>query len=734
MITVKSKLCILFVFFSLISTTSAFSQIFADSSKYLIDSLDLSTLSERDKNLIDSLLTLYTNCENDTCKINAISAIVEESWDDEVWPKYNQWIHDFIKEETTKTTDSSSLIHFRKSYAATLNNKGYYHNSRGEIDQALEYYLQGLEIQQEIGDKTGVAGTFINIGYIYLNQGLIEKALEYYFKSLQIEEETENQKGIALALNGIGYIHYKQNEIEKAVDSYSKSLKIREELNDKYGIATCLNNLGLIHKDQKQWEQALNYFNRGLKIERELEDKSGIAISMGNIGFVYNGMGNHSVALTYFNDALKIMEELDDKNGISLTLNNISTTLISLGKIKEAKTYALRSLTISNELNYPVNIRNAAETLYIIAKKENNFKGALNYYELFVQMRDSVFNKETVTALIHQEYKYKYEKKALTDSLKNAEKEKIAEALLAASEAENEKLQIEAIKQRQQLYFVIIVLLLFVLFAWLMNNRIKIILKQKRIIETQKDRVEQQKKQLNIHLKEIEKKNEHLEYLNEELKQFAHIVSHDLKTPLRGIVQLLKIIEDENPNLLEGEMKESFDMIKERSIKSQQLVDGILEYSQAGLIKASIGKINITPILQSIVKHLNNPEEIDIKIQSDFPVILANPYQIEQIFSNLISNAIKYNHQPKKQGVIEVKCTENSDLLEFKISDNGPGIPSYLLPNIFQLFKKGNHPDHIDSTGIGLSIVKKLINQNGGKIRVESTEGKGTTFIFTWPK
>ncbi|WP_185154106.1 tetratricopeptide repeat-containing sensor histidine kinase [Fulvivirga sp. M361] len=706
------RLCIIFIVISLFTEMDGYGQNYAPVKYYLIDSLDLQNVSQKDRLLIDSVLNIYHGSRSDTTRINAISVIVEESWDDNVWPKYNQWVHDFIAGKLGQESDSATLHHFKKAYAGALNNIGYLYNSKGESDQALAYYDKTLKIQQEIQDKPGMAGTFINTGYIFLNQGLIEKALEYYYNSLKIEEEIQNQRGIATALNGIGYINYKQGETGKAFESYNRSLTIRTELNDEYGIATCLNNIGLIFKDLGEWDKALEYYQKCLVIEDKLGDKTGIAISKGNIGAIYKSLGELEKALKYYAEGLEIRKGSDDKLGISHSLNSMADIMLLQGDLKDARIYAMQSLVLAKELDYPIYIRDAAETLTNVARKENQWQEAFKYYQLYIQMRDSVFNEETITATIHQKYKYKYEKEALADSIRDLQRERMKEAQLAASEAEKERLLLRAEKQKQQTIFLTSSLILVILFIGFVYNRLKFINGQKKIIQEQKGELEE---------------------MNQELRHFASVTSHDLKTPLRGIANLVSMIENDYPNL-EGDLKKYFGLMRERAVKMNELINGILAYSKAGKQRVAIERVNVNTLLESIIDHINNENGVEIKVMPNIPDLLCNKTQLEQVLSNLISNAVKYNHKDKNNGQVEVNYSSQVNFHEFTVSDNGPGIPKNAQSSIFELFKKSHNKKGIDSSGIGLSIVKKLVSQNGGKITLTSDLGKGSSFKFTWPK
>lgn len=693
--------------------TQVVAQQYAAQEYYLIDSLDLNTISKKDQLLVDSALNIYHKCTTDTCRARAISLIVEGSWDEKLWPRYNAWVHNYVIDRLRHEENSVIAKELKKFHAGALNNIGYLHNSKSESDLALEYYNKSLEIQKEVEDDAGMSGTLINIGYIYLNQGLIERALEHYYESLRIEEKLQNKPGIATALNSIGYIQYRQGDAKRALQSYNKSLEIRTQLDDQYGMATCLNNIGLIFKDQRQWVKALEYYQKCMKLQEKVSDQSGIAISLGNIGLIYASIGGYDNALKYYSKSLEIRKNLQDKMGVALMLNSIASTLLQKkGDLNRAAAYARRSLEMAQDLNYPVRVRDAAETLFRIAKARKEWSNALRFHELYIQMRDSVFNEETITAAIHQEYKYNYEKKALADSIQNADRQQILDAELAASESERERLEILAANQRLQSYLLIFGIVSAFVLVVLIYTRMKAIDKHKKTIEQQK---------------------EDLEHLNQDLKEFAHIISHDLKTPLHVIISMVYLMEEDYPDLGE-DFAERLKLIKDSSIKSNELIEGVLAYSEAGRKDVDFKSIDINDLLSAVIKQIDNKKGVRINVATPMPVIQCNEFQFQQILANLIGNAVKYNDKVQSHGEVVISYTATNKHHEFTITDNGPGIPKYLQEEVFEIFQKAPHSEAHNSSGIGLSIVKKLVTQNGGTVNLESEEGHGASFRFTWPK
>lgn len=223
-----------------------------------------------------------------------------------------------------------------------------------------------------------------------------------------------------------------------------------------------------------------------------------------------------------------------------------------------------------------------------------------------------------------------------------------------------------------------------------------------------------------------------LQETNYELDQFAYIASHDLRAPLRGIENLAGWIEEDCYQILPEASKQHFDLLKKRIYRLDALISGILEYSRAGRGATSVELIDTNKILNEIIDSLSPPSHITIKIDNQLPSLTANKVTITQVFQNLISNAIKYHD--KSIGNIHIGSSNSINYYEFYVKDDGPGIEAQYHEKIFDIFQTLQSRDTIESTGIGLAIVKKIIEKQGGKIWVDSTIGKGTTFHFTWPK
>jgi len=223
-----------------------------------------------------------------------------------------------------------------------------------------------------------------------------------------------------------------------------------------------------------------------------------------------------------------------------------------------------------------------------------------------------------------------------------------------------------------------------------------------------------------------------LESVNKELRDFAYIVSHDLKAPLRAVKVLVDWLSTDYADKLDEDGKEQMTLLDKRVDRMHNLIDGIMQYSRIGRTKEQNVRVDLNELVPEVIDLLAPPANITITTQANLPAVLCDKTRISQVFQNLLSNAVKYMDKP--HGQVEVACVEENGFWKFSVADNGPGIEEQYFEKIFQMFQTLASRDDYESTGVGLTVAKKIVEMFGGKIWVESKVGHGSTFFFTLPK
>lgn len=224
-----------------------------------------------------------------------------------------------------------------------------------------------------------------------------------------------------------------------------------------------------------------------------------------------------------------------------------------------------------------------------------------------------------------------------------------------------------------------------------------------------------------------------VEAINTELDRFAYIVSHDLKAPLRAIQNLSSWIVEDLGDQLDEETQQNMQLLQQRVQKMSDMIEGILRYSRAGRFKGEPSTFYLNVLVKELVDQMNGDTHISLELPANDRLVRTDKLAMEQVFTNLVSNAVRYG---SRAGETEVKITveEQGDFLTIGVHDNGEGLAAGFHEQIFEIFRTAGETKHQDSHGIGLSIVKKIVSDQGGKIWLESEPGKGAHFYFTWPK
>jgi len=246
---------------------------------------------------------------------------------------------------------------------------------------------------------------------------------------------------------------------------------------------------------------------------------------------------------------------------------------------------------------------------------------------------------------------------------------------------------------------------------------------------TYRKKTEQTLAKLNQDLHETVRE---LKNSNQELRSFAHVIAHDLKSPLRGIGSIADKLIRKYANTIDDEGKDQLRLLLVRVRRMSEFIDGILRYSEIGHVFKEQQDVDVGALLAEIIAEIAIPDNFEINIEQTLPAVRCERLRLKQVFQNLLCNAIQCMDKPKPQ--IRIGCAEEDGFWKFSVADNGRGIKEQYSEKIFEIFQTLSSRDKTESTGIGLSIVKKIVELYGGKVWVTSKIGQGSTFFFTLPK
>ncbi|MBC7863654.1 MAG: tetratricopeptide repeat protein, partial [Bacteroidia bacterium] len=406
-----------------------------------------------------------------------------------------------------KSLKLSEEINDKKSIALSLSRVGRVYNEMGRNTEAINYYLRCLKLNVELEDKQATAYAHGNIAHFYQNKAKYKDALEHYQLCLKLLEEMNDPSGIAQTLNNIAIIYKEQGMIAEALANYKHALELYEKIKDKKGAGLVLNSVANTYYEQatsemipavkfKKMEEATGLNKRALKLQEEVGDKNGIATSLNQLANIYAQQEKTDSALLNYQRGLLLFREIKEKEGVAITLSRLTDLMHSSGNESAALKYGLEGLKISKELGEPTIIRDVSKTLSDIYQKQQQPKQALEMFELYIQMRDSIASEENKKAGIKNQLKYEYEKRSAADSVKNVELQKVKDAQLSAQNA--------TLKQEKfQRYSLVVGLLIVLAGLGFVINRFRITSKQKKIIEEQKITVDSAFEKLHEKNKEV---------------------------------------------------------------------------------------------------------------------------------------------------------------------------------------------------------------------------------------
>ena len=278
-------------------------------------------------------------------------------------------------------------------YTASLTSLGNAYHSLGRYEQAISFYQQSLEIQQDIGDRLGEAASLGNLGAAYHSLGRYEEAISYHQQSLEIKRQIANRLGEAASLGNLGAAYNSLGRYEEAISYHQQSLEIEREIGDRLGEAASLGGLGNAYDSLGRYEEAISYHQQSLEIEREIGDRRGEAASLGGLGNAYHSLGSYEEGISYYQQSLEIKRQIGNRLGEAISLNGLGNAYNSLGRYEEAISYQQQSLEIQrdigNRLGEAASLGNLGNAYHSLGRYEE----AISYQQQSLEIQRDIGNR-----------------------------------------------------------------------------------------------------------------------------------------------------------------------------------------------------------------------------------------------------------------------------------------------------------------------------------------------------
>ncbi len=593
--------------------------------------------------------------------------------------------------EAKPTHEADSLKQALRTASDTEKVRILHHLTRAYVnndpEKAETYGQQALRSAEKASDQEGISRALCDLGLVYDHAGNYDEAISNYQKALRIYQARNNEMAAAMVLNNIGAIHFSRAGYEKAIQYWEEALAIKKEKGSAKDVAEGLTNLAAALTRLKEYNRAKKAYEEALTTFRNIGDTTNMATCYNNIGILLNKSGQEVAALPYFQKAQKIHQELNNEKGLVTTHMNIGFGLVEKKNYTDAISNFKRSLSLAEKLNWKPALKqvhaNLSETYALAGDYENAYRSLHSY----MAIKDSMLNARSSEQIAALEAKYENEKKKKVIKQRTLELERSRKNVLMLSAG---------------LSFVI----LFGLFFLLSYRQRK---KAKEKLEAAKSRF------------------------------FSNIV-HEFRTPMtliRGPVEeVVKKTTDED---IRKKLQISLRNYDQLMVLTDQLLD--ISRLESGKMRVEQYYGDVVPLFREVAEDIERiavQKRIELSCTSDESIeTVFDADKFRKIFYNLFSNAVKFTLEGGRieAQLAEIRNEEQNKQVRFTISDTGIGMSPQQQKMIFDRFYQADDSTtrNYEGTGIGLSLVKELVDLLDGTVEVQSRKGEGTTFTIDLP-
>lgn len=586
-------------------------------------------------------------------------------------------------------------------------NKAFLLSSSGDYSAALQYDNLSLENDIVIKDSARISRDYNNIGNDHYDLGEYDDAFYYFTQSHRVATAVRDTFRMLVALHNVGRVFKELGQYDRALDHLHLAMKMSEKHKDAEGIAYSYDEIGDVQLRKNEFDSALITLGLALNLTRQLHVNVLEPRIHSKLATIYLRKGDFPKARAYYDSAFALHDLTKDRFGAAEIELGRGMVYAKEGKYDEALNKIESSLAVALELNAHVLEIKCYNQLSALWEMKGDYKKSLMYYKQYKQREDTLFSQEMQGKLLRDQLRFETESR---DSR-------------IAFLSELQAIQRGEIKKQE-----------------FVRNILVVVMALSGILLVTVYRSGRRRRQINTlllrHQEEMEKRSEELERLNQVKDKFFSIISHDLRSPINALAGLLDLLD--KGAVGQEELPKHVKELKARFNHTRTLLNNLLDWTLLQMDKLNLqaGKIDIHHIVEENMQLLSSVQGKDIRLVNEIPrnaIGFADSNTINLVIRNLMTNAIKFTNDG---GEVKINAREKGAEWLVSVTDNGVGMNREVLKMLFDktapYTTRGTANEK--GTGLGLILCKEFIEKNGGKIWVESEEGKGSTFYFTLPK
>ena len=593
------------------------------------------------------------------------------------------------------------------AHAESYRNLAYFYTLTGDYSTALRYDNLSLQSAFASNDSSQITESYSFLGNDYYDIGEYDDAYLYFTQSYVIAKRKNDSLNMAIALHNVGRVFKELGEYDLALNHYALSLKISMQVDDEPALPYYYDEFGDVQMRKGNYDSALNALQKALAYIDEQNRQELKPKALSKLASINLFKKDYDQALAYYDSTRALYEKTNNQFGIAEVNLGRGIVYLEQGDYDQAEKYIEASLADARRFNARILEIACYKNLHTIWEKRGDYRKALAYFKQYETLEDSLFSQEMLQKLYRDQIRYETE----------------ARDLEIAALSQKDARQKDALKREE-----------------FIRNILAIVFGLCILLLATVYRSGQRRKEINKlllqHQHEMETRSEELERLNQVKDKFFSIISHDLRSPINALSGILDVMS--RGGLSQAEFGEQTRELRIRFNHTRTLLNNLLDWTLLQMDKLSLQatSIDLSKIIDENIQLLTSLQSKQISLINNVreaTIAYADSNTINLVFRNLITNAIKFTNEG---GTVIIDAKDQGKEWLVSVQDNGIGISSDVQEILFDKTSpyttRGTANEK--GTGLGLILCKEFVEKNGGKIWVESADGKGSIFWFTIPK